>query len=43
MTALKIRPLSGMLNETYAKFYNPCEHLVVDEVIVLLRGAAVFK
>ena len=26
------------LNKAYAKFYNPLEHLAVDEVIVKIQG-----
>jgi hypothetical protein len=32
-----------MLNNTYAKFYNPSEHLAVDEIIVLFKGRVVFR
>jgi len=31
------------LNETYAKFFNPSEHLAVDEVIVKFRGRVIFR
>jgi hypothetical protein len=32
-----------MLNDTYAKFYRPSEHLAVDEVIMLFKGRVIFK
>jgi hypothetical protein len=32
-----------MINDAYAKFYRPFEHLVVDEVIVLFKGKIIFK
>ena len=32
-----------MLNEAYAKFYNPSEHLAVDEVIVKFKGRVIFR
>jgi len=31
------------LNEACAKFYNPSEHLAVDEVIVKFKGRVIFK
>jgi hypothetical protein len=27
-----------MMNNAYAKYYNPSEHLAIDEVIVLFKG-----
>jgi hypothetical protein len=39
----KIRSLSDNLNDTYAKFYNPSEHLGVDKVIVLFKGRVTVK
>jgi hypothetical protein len=32
-----------MLNGTYTKFYNPSEHLAVDEVTVLIKGSIIVK
>jgi hypothetical protein len=32
-----------MINNAYAKFYNPSEHLAVDEIIVLFKGRVVFR
>jgi hypothetical protein len=32
-----------MLNVAYSKFYNPSEHLAIDEVIVLFKGKVAFK
>jgi hypothetical protein len=39
----RIRFLSDMLNDTYAKFYSPSEHLAVNEFIVLFKGRVVLK
>jgi hypothetical protein len=33
----KIREIFGMLNVVYLKFYNPYEHLAIDEATVLFR------
>jgi hypothetical protein len=32
-----------MLNDVYAKYYNPTEHLASDEITVLFKGRVVFK
>ena len=34
----KIRTVFDTLNQAYAKFYNPSEHLALDEVIVKFKG-----
>ena len=39
----KLKTVSDKLNEAYAKFYNPSEHLAVDEVIVQFKGRVVFR
>jgi len=39
----KLRTVFDKLNEAYAKFYNPSEHLAVDEVIVKFKGRAIFR
>jgi hypothetical protein len=39
----KIRQVFDMLNVAYSKFYNPSEHLAIDEVIVLFKGKISFK
>jgi hypothetical protein len=39
----KIQNLYKILNRKFSKFYNPSEHLAVDEVIVLYKGRVVFK
>ena len=39
----KLRTLFDKLNEAYAKFYNPSEHLAVDEVIVKFKGRVIFR
>jgi len=31
------------LNKAYAKFYNPSEHLAVDEVMVKFKGRVIFR
>jgi len=38
-----MRTLSDQLKDAYAKFYNPSEHLVVGEIILLLKGRVIFK
>jgi len=38
----KLRTLFDKLNEAYAKFYNPSEHLAVDKVIVKFKGRVIF-
>ena len=39
----KIRNLFDILNYKFSKFYNPSEHLVVDEVIVKFKGRVIFR
>jgi hypothetical protein len=39
----KIRTIFDTLNQAYAKFYNPSEHLAVDEVIVKFKGRVIFR
>jgi hypothetical protein len=34
-----MKTLPDQLNDAYAKVYNPFEHIVVDEVIVLFKGS----
>jgi hypothetical protein len=31
------------LNDAYAKYYSPAEHLAIDEVILIFKGNVVFK
>jgi hypothetical protein len=38
----KMRTLSDLFNDTYAKFYNPSKHLAVDEVTVFFKGRVIF-
>jgi hypothetical protein len=38
----KIRNLFDFLNDKFSKFYNPFEHLAVDEVIVKFKGRVIF-
>jgi len=38
----KLRTVFDKLNEAYAKFYNPSEHLAVDEVILKFKGRVIF-
>ena len=39
----KLRTVFDKLNEAYAKFYNPLEHLAVDEVMVKFKGRVIFR
>jgi len=39
----KLRTLFDKLNEAYAKFYNPSEHLAVDKVIVKFKNRVIFR
>jgi len=39
----KLRTVFDKLNEAYTKFYNPSEHLAVDEVIVKFKGRVIFR
>jgi hypothetical protein len=39
----KIRTVFDILNQAYAKFYNPSEHLAVDKVIVKFKGRVIFR
>jgi hypothetical protein len=38
----KIRTVFDTLNQAYAKYYNPSEHLALDEVIVKFKGRVIF-
>jgi hypothetical protein len=31
------------LNDSYAKYYSPTEHLATDEIIMLYKGRVTFK
>ena len=39
----KLRTVFDKLNEAYAKFCNPLEHVAVDEVIVKFKGRVIFR
>jgi len=39
----KLRTVFDKLNKTYAKFYNPSEHLAVNEIIVKFKGRVIFR
>ena len=39
----KIRQVFDVLNAAYSKFYNPSDHMVIDEVIVFFKGKVAFK
>jgi hypothetical protein len=39
----KIRTIFDTLNQAYAKFYNPSEHLAVDEVNIKFKGWVIFR
>ena len=38
----KVRYMFDILNQKFLKFYNPSEHLAVDEVIVKYKGGVIF-
>jgi len=38
-----MRAIFDKLNNSYAKYYSPTEHLEVDEVIVLFKVRVIFK
>ena len=39
----KIRTVFDTLNQAYPKFYDPLDHLAVDEVIVKFQGRVIFR
>ena len=39
----KMRAICDKLNDSYAKYYSPTEHLAVDELILLFKGRIIFK
>jgi len=39
----KIRDLFEIIRTNFSKFYNPSEHLAVDEVILKFKGRVLFK
>ena len=39
----KLRAIFDILNEAYAKFYNPSEHLAVGEVIAKFQDKVIFR
>jgi len=39
----KIQDLFEIIRTNFSKFYNPTEHLAVDEVIVKFKGRIVFE
>jgi len=39
----KLRTVFDKLNEDYAKFYKPSQHLAMDEVILKFKGRVIFK
>jgi hypothetical protein len=38
-----MRTVFDKLNDAYAKYYSPAEHLAVNEITVLFKGRVVFK
>jgi hypothetical protein len=38
-----MRTVFEKLNDAYAKYYSPTEHLAVHEVIVLFKGRVIFR
>ena len=43
MTDWKIQDLFEIIRTNFSKFYNPSEHLAVDEGIVKIKGRVVCK
>jgi len=39
----KLRTVFDKLNIAYAKFYDPSEHVTVDEVILIFKGRVIFR
>jgi hypothetical protein len=39
----KMRTIFEKLNDAYAKYYSPTEHLAIDEVILLFKVGVTFK
>jgi len=39
----KLRTVFDKLNEAYTKFYNPSEHLALDEVNVKFKDRVIFR
>jgi hypothetical protein len=39
----KIRTIFDTLNDAYEKYYNPSEHLAVDEITVKFKGRVFFR
>ena len=39
----KIRTVFDALNQAYPTFYNPSEHLAVDEINVKFQGRVIFR
>ena len=37
------RNLFHILNDKFSKFYNPSEHLALEEVIVKFQGRVIFR
>ena len=40
---LKVRNVFDILNQKFSKFYNPYEHVSVEEVIVKYKGRVIFR
>jgi hypothetical protein len=38
-----MRNIFDKLNNVYAKYYSPTEHLAIDEITVLFEGRVIFK
>ena len=39
----KMGKIFEIVDRTFSKFYNPSEHLTIDQVVVLFKGRVVFK
>jgi hypothetical protein len=38
-----MRTIFDKLNDSYAKYYSPNEHLAIDEITVIFKGSIIFK
>jgi hypothetical protein len=43
VTDWKMQDVYEMINNTYVKYYNPSQHLAVDEIIVFFQRESVFR
>jgi hypothetical protein len=38
-----MRTIADKLNDAYAKYYSPTEHVVINEISVMFKGLFLFK